>query len=91
MSVLTCAERGRLGGRASSKLTLVEVVAIHERLQAGEEVGVIAAEYGVHQSTVSRIRSGERWAHVRWGGVVGSVHDASSHQTKPKGARERGE
>ena len=44
-----------------AKLSEQDVARIRERLAEGDRVGELAAEYGVHQSSVSRIRSGERW------------------------------
>lgn len=46
---------------AAAKLTTEQVIAIRadSRLQR-----IIAAEYGVRESAISRIKAGKRWAHV---------------------------
>lgn len=46
---------------AAAKLTTEQVIAIRadDRLQRE-----IAADYGVRENTISRIKSGKRWAHV---------------------------
>lgn len=46
-------------GRSNAKLTEADVVRIREI--SGRTQASIAEEFGVHQSTVSDIRSGRRW------------------------------
>jgi len=46
---------------AAAKLTEAQVRAIRADTRLQEE---IAAEYGVRQNTISRIKSGKRWGHV---------------------------
>lgn len=50
--------------RSGKKLRIADVVEIHALLDAGHTQKEIAAMYGIHQSNVGRIRSGEKWAHV---------------------------
>lgn len=45
-----------------AKLTAEDVAKIRRRLGEGERVTSLASEYGVHQTTVSNIKSGKRWA-----------------------------
>jgi hypothetical protein len=44
-----------------SKLTQADVASIRARFARGEKVGRLAAEYGVHQSSVSKVIAGTRW------------------------------
>lgn len=47
-----------------SKLTAVQVAEIRERVAAGATQRVVAAEFGVSQSTIRDIASGRCWAHL---------------------------
>lgn len=47
-----------------SKLTEAQVTGICKRYAAGETQMRLACEYGVGQSTISRVVRGESWAHV---------------------------
>lgn len=56
-----------------AKLTADAVVQIRSRLAAGEGVVALAAAFGVHQSTISDIKSGKRWREAmpaRAGGIA---------------------
>ena len=46
------------------RLTPEQALDIKRRLDSGEKVGKLATEYKIATSTISRIRSGERWYHV---------------------------
>ncbi len=48
----------------SAKLTAAAVLAIRARLDAGEYQEVIAADFGIGQTQVSRINRRESWAHL---------------------------
>lgn len=48
----------------AAKLTEEAVRQIRARLSAGETGRSLAAEFGVHESIVSEIKSGRRWRHV---------------------------
>ena len=50
--------RGEQCGKAKLTLEQIRVIRQDNRLQR-----IIAAEYGVQQNTISRIKSGIRWAH----------------------------
>ena len=50
--------------RSKAKLTEADVVAILNRLNAGEMCRVIAPDYGVTQELVSRIKRGLAWRHI---------------------------
>ena len=53
-------------GAGNTKLTTAEVLAIKTRLAAGNESqSTIAADFCVGQGTVSLIKTGGRWAHVK--------------------------
>lgn len=47
-----------------SKFKNDDVLAIRQRLKAGESRTAIAREYGVNPSTISRIATGKRWGHL---------------------------
>lgn len=49
----------------SAKLTEEKVRAIIARLNRGESGDVLAEHYGVHKATISDIRTGRTWKHVR--------------------------
>ncbi|MFF4385614.1 hypothetical protein ACFY0G_02290 [Streptomyces sp. NPDC001552] len=55
-------QRGDVHSQA--KLTEVAVRSIRERVAAGESQRVLAAEYGVRPSAISRAVTGARWGHV---------------------------
>jgi hypothetical protein len=58
-------ERVARGERAgSAKLSESEVRAIRRRVATGEPLTLIATDFGVHKSTVSRIASGKHWSHL---------------------------
>jgi group I intron endonuclease len=57
------AKKGEKHGRA--KLTDDEVYQIKLRLLDGELMTVIAREHNVNRSTISYIRSGKTWSHIR--------------------------
>lgn len=48
----------------SSKLSVVQIVEIRERLSCGESQRYIADLYEVSQATIHRIHSGKNWSHV---------------------------
>jgi len=48
-----------------SRITETDVIAIISRLMAGEDEASIAAVYGVGRTTVTRIRLGTTWEHVK--------------------------
>ena len=58
--------RGVLGELA--KLTEKDIPVIRQRLKNGEVQRIIALDYGVHQVTISRIKTGKDWSHVTIGG-----------------------
>ena len=47
-----------------AKLTEQDIPVIRQRLAAGEPQRVIALDYGVHQVTISRIKTGKDWSHI---------------------------
>lgn len=51
---------GELNTRA--RLTWAEVAAIRARMAAGETAREVAADFGVHPRTISKIAAGERWS-----------------------------
>lgn len=51
-----------------SKLTEEDIPVIRRRLKNGEVQRIIALDYGVHQVTISRIKTGKDWSHVAIGG-----------------------
>jgi hypothetical protein len=58
-------ERQARGSRSgTSKLTEDQVREVRRRAVAGELHRVIAADYGVGRSLITRIAKGEGWAHV---------------------------
>lgn len=62
-----CAEKGRStkGERNShSKLTREVVIKIRRELQNGATPAALAAQYGVHKSTICSIQTGKTWKHV---------------------------
>lgn len=53
------------GSEASNaKLTESQVLEIKARRQRGEKLRIIAADFGVHNATISRICTGNQWVHV---------------------------
>jgi hypothetical protein len=48
----------------SAKLTEADVKEIRRRLAAGEVRRVIAADFGIHQTTVGDIKTGRTWSHL---------------------------
>jgi HNH endonuclease len=64
----TYADNGKdmaLKFRAVSKLTPQQVIEIRQKLKAGNYTQAqIGVEYGVRQSHISRIKSGEYWSHT---------------------------
>ncbi|TXH09359.1 MAG: hypothetical protein E6R04_08385 [Spirochaetes bacterium] len=48
----------------AAKLTDRTVISIRERAAAGERNKYLATEYGISESNVSQITSGQRWSHV---------------------------
>ncbi|ELP8149126.1 helix-turn-helix domain-containing protein [Vibrio cholerae] len=57
--------RGTLNKRAASKLTEYEVRAIKRKLEAGKLTqAAIAKQFNVHQSHISDIKRGKRWAEI---------------------------
>ena len=63
---LSAGRKGKLRGEenVSSKLTNDQVVEIKSLLASGVKIILIAHRFQVHRKTISRIKSGERWAHV---------------------------
>lgn len=66
-------KKGRMGGprptiygisNPSSKLTERDVLSIRERDEGGETQGFLAAEFGVHLSTVENIVARKSWKHI---------------------------
>lgn len=53
---------GELSSRA--KLTEEAVRAIRRRRSAGEQVRALAREFGVHEHTIYRVVTGQRWGHL---------------------------
>ena len=51
-----------------AKLTEEDIPVIRQRLKNGEVQRIIALDYGVHQVTISRIKTGKDWSHVTDGG-----------------------
>jgi HNH endonuclease len=47
--------------RPNTRLTVRQVLAIRQRLALGEGQKSVAAEYGLHPSTISRIATGSNW------------------------------
>ena len=58
-------KRNAVGSKISRKLCEARVRTIKERLQAGDEHGAIAADFGVVRSTISLIAAGRTWAWVQ--------------------------
>jgi hypothetical protein len=57
--------RGNRGARnGMAKLSPEDVRQIYERAHAGERQRVIAADYGIGERAVSKIKTGIRWRHV---------------------------
>ena len=54
--------KGRRRGYSRQKLTLPVVVAIEKSLLAGMAPMQVAAKFGVHSSSIYRIRSGHMWS-----------------------------
>jgi hypothetical protein len=52
------------GETANHKLREFQIHEIRRLIEAGERQHVIAKQYGVHQSAVSRIANGKRWSHA---------------------------
>lgn len=48
----------------NAKLTNEQVLEIIRRRRAGEKLRVIAAAFGVHNATISRIATGNQWPHL---------------------------
>jgi hypothetical protein len=55
--------KGEKHGRA--KLTEADVLEIRRRIAAGESQSSIAADFGIHHTTVGAIKSGKRWSHLK--------------------------
>lgn len=55
--------------RHTARLSNVQAMDIARRLASGERVGLLASEFGVHQTTISDIKLGRSWTHLRQGGV----------------------
>lgn len=51
-------------GVPSSKLTDRQIIEIRARRRRGEKLRTIAAAFGVHNATISRICTGRQWVHV---------------------------
>ena len=47
-----------------AKLTNAQVLTICERLDGGERSIALAREYGVHTTTIGKIKRGEYWSHL---------------------------
>lgn len=47
-----------------AKLTTKQVYDILAGLDAGQSVTTLASMYGVHKSTISKIKNKKRWAHI---------------------------
>lgn len=56
----------------TAKLTEADVLAIMQRLRAGEHVGAIADDLGLVRQSISRIKSGQTWSHLPRAFVVAS-------------------
>ena len=52
-------------GIAGWKLSIADVKAIRDRLAAGDNQYQIASDFGVYQSLISKINTGELWNQVR--------------------------
>lgn len=50
--------------RSGKKLNIAKVREIKQMLAIGVSQSEIARRFGIHQSGISKIRSGQRWAHV---------------------------
>ncbi|AHJ87154.1 putative HNH homing endonuclease [Bacillus phage BCP8-2] len=48
-----------------NKLSSLDVTKIKERLQDGHQVKTIAKDYGLDISTISAIKTGKNWAHIK--------------------------
>jgi hypothetical protein len=66
-----CSAKGRMGPRnlvgernPAAKLREADVRVIRQRLANGERQTAIAADYGVHFSTIGLIARGQKWGHV---------------------------
>lgn len=51
--------------KSFSKLSKENVISIKIRLQSGESQSIIAKDYGVNQNTISNIKTGKSWSHVK--------------------------
>lgn len=54
----------------NSKLSLDAVQEIRERVRTGERQRLLAREYGVHQSAISKIVHGKLWSHAGGGQIA---------------------
>ena len=59
---------GRGSKHGLAKLTEKDIPVIRQWLKNGEVQRIIALDYGVHQVTISRIKTGKDWSHVTIGG-----------------------
>lgn len=57
--------QARGSGIGTAKLTEADVIAIRERVAAGETQRMIAADFGVSQSNISMLVTNSTWAHVQ--------------------------
>lgn len=53
--------------RPASKLKDNDILEIKKRLGKGEQGSILASEYGVNKSQISRIRNNKTWNHVEKG------------------------
>lgn len=76
-------------GRAFSKLTKEDVLAIIIRIKNGEECSVISRDYLVNESTIGDIKRGRTWKHLTGGKVIDEYPSFHFSQTE-KIAYEKG-
>lgn len=50
---------------ANARLTEEQVIEIFGRLAKGDKQGDIAADYNVHETLISMMKTGRRWRHLR--------------------------
>lgn len=84
--------------RWNAKLDEAKVIEMRERTAAGASIGEIGAAFGVRNSVVSRVVTGQTWTHV--GGPIRPVraagdklvnHTGDKHWTRRKRDAQRGE
>jgi hypothetical protein len=74
---------------SKAKLSVEQVLEVYRRVHAGESQVVLAKEFGIRPSAVSRINLGKSWAHVT-GHKTGAEKESRSSGTKASAKTHRG-